>query len=141
MKNPNLILFIDDNISDNDYHEIEIQKSGVICKFKSITNSHKALEYLRYCLIYKNDPQIPIPDIVFLDINMPAMNGFELLDRLRTAPDPYNQKHDMKIFMLSGTLNPDDRKKANEEYGDLIKGFCSKPLNSDTFLDILKNSF
>ena len=70
---------------------------------------------------------------------MPAVTGFELLDKLRQLPDPHNRKIKMKIFMLTGSLNPDDYTTATEKYSDLVSGFRIKPLTDTIFLDIVQH--
>ena len=69
------------------------------------------------------------------------MNGFELLDKLRLVPDPYNRKKKLLIFMLTGSLNPDDYKLATEKYSDIITGFRVKPLLDSIFKDIVESYF
>ena len=64
-----------------------------------------------------------------------------MLDKLRATPDPFGRKKDIKIFMLTGSLNPDDQALAHEKYPDLVTGFCIKPLTEAVFLDIVKKYF
>lgn len=141
MKKLNLILLIDDNDADNEFHQLVIDDSEVTNSLQNITDSRKALEYLTRSFASENDPQYPLPDLIFLDINMPALNGFELIDKLRNVPDPFNKKQKLKIFMLTGSLNPDDFKRATQEYSDLITGFRIKPLTDTILLDIVQHNF
>jgi CheY-like chemotaxis protein len=140
-KQVDFILLVDDNKADNEFHTIVIEKAGVTNKLECIPNSRKALEYLTKSLTEKDEEKFPVPDLVFLDINMPAMNGFEMMDKLRAVPDPYDRKKMMKIFMLTGSLNPDDYKLASEKYGDIITGFRIKPLLDSIFKDIVEHYY
>jgi CheY-like chemotaxis protein len=135
------ILLIDDSDADNYYHKIVINRAQPGSMLKSIDNSVKALEYLVACLSKEDIAGHPMPQLVFIDINMPALNGFELLDKLRKVYDAHYIRDQMKIFMLTGSLNPDDKARANELYADLITGFCIKPLSETVFKGIVKNHF
>ena len=141
MKKVDHILLIDDNKADNEFHTIVIQRADVTNRLDCIPSSRKALDYLVQSLALESDKDFHTPGLIFLDINMPAMNGFEFLDKLRETPDPFNRKKKMKIFMLTGSLNPDDYKLATEKYSDVITGFRIKPLLDSIFTDIVQHYF
>ena len=141
MNSLDLILLIDDNEADNEYHELVIQRADITKRLKSVEDSRAALKYFRNCFNDDDNKEFPLPDLVFLDINMPALNGFELLDELRKLSDPHNKLNRMRIFMLTGSLNPDDYNRAMTQYHDLIKGFRIKPLTETIFLAIVQEYF
>jgi CheY-like chemotaxis protein len=137
----NQILLIDDNEADNDYHELVVRRADIANRLTTINSSIKALDYFNKCLTGTNTNEYPLPDLVFLDINMPALNGFELLDKIRRLPDPEGKKAKLKIYMLTGSLNPDDLKRATTEYADVITGFRIKPLSDTIFCDIISKHY
>lgn len=75
-----------------------------------------------------------LPEVIFLDINMPEMNGFEFLDAYEKLPD--HVKSACAIIMLSSSLHPEDREKAaNNPY---VKTFMNKPLNQERLQEVSK---
>jgi CheY-like chemotaxis protein len=72
--------------------------------------------------------------IVFLDINMPEMNGFELLDAVLELPTECTAK--MSIYIITSSLNEKDVQKAKEY--QLLKGYIGKPLSFDRLKEVIK---
>jgi CheY-like chemotaxis protein len=77
----------------------------IVNKIDTTMNSIEALTYL------KNENQIP-PEIIFLDLNMPKMNGWEFLDEYKKLSGA--QKAKVFIVILTTSANPDHVKRANK---------------------------
>ena len=78
MKKLNLVLLVDDDEISNFVTEKHIDRSNLVDHLEIKTNGQEAAEYLSNC---KNT----YPDLVLLDINMPLMSGFELLDHYQQS--------------------------------------------------------
>ncbi|MES2763491.1 MAG: response regulator [Bacteroidota bacterium] len=129
-KKLNCILLVDDDHEDNFYHEIIIKKMDITHSIQVARNGIEALDFL------KKENQI-IPELIFLDVNMPKMNGWEFLDEYKHLSP--HQKAKITIVMLTTSANPDDIKKA-EEIAD-VNGYRSKPLSVEMLTEILNTHF
>jgi len=76
MKKFNSLLFIDDDKLTNTYHELILKNSKVCENAKFFLSAEKAIEHLRSII---SDEKKTLPDVIFLDINMPIMNGWEFV--------------------------------------------------------------
>ncbi|KAF2334592.1 response regulator [Flavobacterium nitrogenifigens] len=95
-KNSHKIIFhADDDEDDRMLFMDAVTELNLPIKVQQSEDGQKLLD----CLY---SPQLEIPEIVFLDINMPGKSGFECLEEIRNAEDPL--KH-MKIIMLSTSSN------------------------------------
>ncbi len=92
---------------------------------KSCENGKIAIDYLKSI-----NPADEEPEIIFLDINMPVMNGWDFLEEYDTIKNNYLKSP--RIFILSSTVDPEDYKKAKSF--STVEDFISKPLTKD-FLD------
>jgi len=138
MKNKlNCILLIDDDEPTNFLNRMTLEQVGCARHIQVVQSGHDALDFLMQRGKYANERDCPHPDLIFLDINMPAMDGWEFLARYRELSE--TQKASIVMIMLTTSLNPDDqvRAKAIPE----INGFENKPLKADRLKEILSSYF
>ncbi len=115
-------MLIDDASIDNFVNE-KIIKAYAFAKNVLIHTSAKSgLEFLKNIAVI-DYPASLIPDFIFLDINMPIMDGFQFLDMLQGLP---LMPKPLKVIILSASLNPADIEKSHE-YPQVV-GFFHKPL-------------
>ena len=83
---------------------------------------------------HKTDNNIQLPQLIFLDLNMPVMGGWEFLDSFSTSN--YDNFNTIKVVVLSSTIDPEDLKKANTY--SMVIDFLPKPITL-SMLDYLSN--
>lgn len=133
----NCILLIDDDDATNFINKIIIQRADIDVNIVVCTGGQQALDYLSCQGIYSTNNEYPQPGIVFLDINMPGMSGWDFLGKYKDLPE--EQKAKIVVAMLTTSLNPDDedRGKSNEN----VTSFLHKPLKEEMLLDIINKNF
>jgi len=124
------ILLVDDDREDNEFHKMVIEEMNITERIEIALNGLEALNFL------KRENQTA-PDIIFLDVNMPKMNGWEFLEEYHKLTR--EQKAKVVIIMLTTSQNPADNKRA-EQFPD-IAGFNSKPLTEEMMNKILARYF
>lgn len=82
-----------------------------------------AREALSYLATHQNAPD-KLPELIFLDINMPVMNGFAFLEEYAQLPQTIHGH--CKIYMLTTSAHPDDQDKAVSNV--FVKGLLTKPM-------------
>jgi len=114
------IILVDDNDSDNLYHSIIIKRAGFTGEVVVFETGPDALEFLRAA-------DLNVPTLVFLDINMPRMDGFEVA----TEAEPLiRDSATIIIVMLTSSGSPYDKERA--EQMPVIRGFMTKPLTVES---------
>ena len=128
MKKYNLVLLIDDNEIDNFVAKKVIEKSGFAEKVITVQSAKNALEYLNT----ENSSKDELPDIIFLDIGMPEMDGFEFLEEYEKLNKIV--VNNCKVLVLSSSLDIDDYNRANRN--KLVRKFLNKPLSKKSLMEI-----
>jgi len=114
----NLVMLIDDNELDNFVNKKLIENEQFANQVLVQSSGISALDYLK-------KPSGDIPDIIFLDIMMPGMDGFGFLDEFDKLSDDIKKKS--RIIMLSTSESFKDLNRANQNKN--VYKFLNKPLN------------
>lgn len=126
----NRFILIDDDELINYIHRQVIYSVAPDADIVEKTSSSEALEYLKVLSSNKN------PDdryFIFIDINMPEMNGFELLEKIGPM---IPQEKACAFFVVSSSLFSSDREKAFSF--PFVSGYREKPLSKQDIREILQ---
>jgi CheY-like chemotaxis protein len=99
--------------------------------FESILNIQNGQEAIDN-LVGINDKNQSFPDLIFLDLNMPMLDGWQFLDELESC----SFKNKLNIYIVSSTIDERDLEKA-KEYAT-VKRFISKPIGTKDLNQILE---
>lgn len=127
-------MLVEDDETVNFYNEFLLNEMEAADEIIIRTNGSDAIQYLES----RNSGGQALPDLIFLDINMPVMNGFEFLEA-------YEQKFGAGsstkalIVMLTTSLHPSDLEKAKQFQS--VSDYVYKPLMEEKLGEILTRYF
>lgn len=117
-----LILCIDDDPITLMLSKKVIAKASFSNTITTAKNGQEALDYFDSIIDKPEDNKLP--QLIFLDLNMPVMDGWEFLDHFNT--EKYSEVNFTKIVVLSSTIDPEDLKKSKKF--PMVIDFLSKPI-------------
>lgn len=125
-------MLIDDNEIDNLINQKMIEASGITNNVYIHTGAKSAIEFLRNLEKLDALANEILPDIIFLDIDMPLMDGFQFLDEFETLSAKTKAK--CRIVMLTSSINPQDMDKSiGYSY---VKSYLNKPLSHENLINL-----
>lgn len=122
-------MVIDDNHIDRYLAEVYMKMTSFA---KEVVLKDSARSALKYLESLAGTPE-ELPQLIFLDIRMPEMNGFEFLDVYENLPEIVKQR--CIIMMLTSSLDADDDVRASRN--KFVNRFMHKPLNKTKLEELL----
>jgi CheY-like chemotaxis protein len=127
------IMLVDDDHNDNFFHKREINKTNPSISVIEKTSGSDALKFLKSNIHNKD----MLPDLIFLDINMPVIDGWTFLEESKRLVKELQDS--FIIIMLSTSLNSEDIARAMT-YSN-VSDYITKPLTKEIMDDITMRFF
>jgi CheY-like chemotaxis protein len=123
------VLLIDDDDVVNTLHRIILRQSGLVENIQSAMSGYEGIQTLLEC-----EKEGNWPSIIFVDINMPGISGWEFVEMFEEKFSAY--KHKCIICLLSSSLDPRDKERADNL--PMLDFYFSKPLSFAVVQTIFK---
>lgn len=121
------ILLVEDNPADIRLTEIALREGRLINKLHTVTDGDDAIAFLEKDGVYKG---VPMPDLILLDLNLPKMDGQEVLEIVKTNPA---WKH-IPIVILTTSNSEDDILASYKKYAN---SYLVKPISVEKFIQVV----
>jgi PAS domain S-box-containing protein len=124
------VLYVEDEESDAMFMKMAFEKKGLGGRLQLVTTGRSAIEYLSGSGEYGDREKYPVPGLVVLDLNLPQVSGFGVLEWMRNNPD-YKRT---PVVIFSSSTREDDQVKAKRLGAD---EFVTKPISGLKFGEVV----
>ncbi len=105
---PSSVLYVEDEESDRLLMQRAFVSEGIGETLCMVEDGQAAVDYLLGAGKYAQRTQYPMPVLVLLDLNLPELSGFEVLQWARSLP----RLQDLRVVVFSSSSRPEDRRKS-----------------------------
>jgi CheY-like chemotaxis protein len=123
------ILLVEDEPADAHLVRVSLKESRIVNKLHHVLDGVEALEFLRRSV--DRSREAPTPDLILLDLNMPRMNGRELLAELK-------QDESLKKIPVVILTTSDVERDVVATYQLGASGYVVKPMDMDQFITVIR---
>lgn len=124
-------LVVDDDPISCFINQKIIELTNITKHVKIVHNGAEAIKFIHNS-IAESSEDLVLPDLIFLDLNMPIMNGFEFLTIFQDLPSEY--RNEVKIVILTSSNSIADRDRAK---GFNVARYINKPLTMESARSLL----
>ena len=125
------ILLVEDNLDDITITKKALQEAKVVNKLYVVRDGQEALDFLYHQGQYQDPVTFPKPGLILLDINLPKINGIDVLTRVKGDPSLRR----IPVVMLTVSKRDEDLVKS---YNMGCNSFLQKPVEFDRFVELVK---
>ncbi|QLK27663.1 response regulator [Natrinema zhouii] len=125
---PSTVLLIEDNPGDVHLMREGLEKSSVDSTVTVVTDGEAALDYVSQCDVSDSES---MPDLVFLDLNLPKANGRTVLEAIEREP----RLRSVPVIICSSSKSPDDIRETAELGAD---GYHIKPVDPNEYISLVR---
>jgi CheY-like chemotaxis protein len=126
------ILLVEDNPADIQITQRALRESAIPVELIVVRDGEEALDYLLRHGHHAANDNWRSPTLILLDLNLPRLNGREVLRRIRGTPD----LHTVPVVVLSTSTRPQD---VDDLYAAGANTYINKPQEFSRFVEVLKN--
>lgn len=123
------LLLVEDNPGDVTLIEEALEDSSVDTALRVVSDGREALDYLHQRGDYE---AAPIPDLLFLDLSLPAASGFEVLDALEDPP-----LDRIPVMIVTGSASSDDVARGYELGAN---AYFVKPADPEEYIELVRSA-
>lgn len=126
------ILIVDDDMLFVFLTRKMIGTLGITADITEFQDATEGLEYLKQI----SNQSEQLPDLIFLDLNMPVMDGWEFVEEFKDIQPTLAKK--VKLYIFSSSISPYDIERAKEL--PVVSDFIIKPLTQEKFMNIVQEA-
>lgn len=125
------ILLVDDDVTFVFLTKRIISATNIVTNINEFNDSQDAIDFLKD----NTDDKDLLPDVIFLDLSMPVMDGWGFLEEYVAIESKINKK--IPLFIVSSSISPHDIERAKQF--SMVSDFIIKPLVKEKFIEIMES--